>query len=188
MPPNLKFVVDDAEDEWIISEKFDFIHVRMMVGSFLNWSQFFTRCYQQLHPGAYIELQDVVGLACDDSTFTYDPPSCKFAEWWNVVTKAFRALGRDMEAASNHEERLKEAGFTNVTVINFKWPINMWPKDPNMKTIGMWSKENTLDALEALAMAPVTRGLGWSPEEVQMLLQGARADIDNEGIHAYWVM
>ncbi|OBT96378.2 hypothetical protein VE01_05629 [Pseudogymnoascus verrucosus] len=186
VPPNLKFIVDDAEDEWVISEKFDLIHVRMMVGSFLNWPQFFTRAYNQLHPGAYIELQDVTGLACDDTTFTYDPPSCRFAEWWKLVTEAFEKSGRDMDAAVQHKERMEAAGFVNVTVIDFKWPINTWPRNKKLKTIGMWSKENTLDALEALAMAPLTRVLKWTPEEVQMLLQGARQDIENEGIHAYW--
>ncbi|OBT46109.1 hypothetical protein VE00_02802 [Pseudogymnoascus sp. WSF 3629] len=186
VPPNLKFVVDDAEDEWVISEKFDLIHVRMMVGSFLDWPKFFTRCYNQLHPGAFIEVQDVTGLGCDDTTFTYDPPSCRFAEWWHLVTKAFKESGRDMDAAAHHKERLEEAGFINVKVVDFKWPINTWPRDKKLKTIGMWSKENTLDALEALAMAPLTRVLKWTPEEVQLLLQGARIDIENEGIHAYW--
>ncbi|KFY37706.1 hypothetical protein V494_04640 [Pseudogymnoascus sp. VKM F-4513 (FW-928)] len=186
VPANLKFVVDDMEDEWVISEKFDLIHVRMMVGSFLNWPQFFTRAYNQLHPGAYIELQDVTGLGCDDDTFTYKPPSCQFAKWWSLVTEAFTKSGRDMDAALQHKERLEAAGFVNVTVIDFKWPINRWPKDEHMKTIGMWSKENTLDAVEALAMAPLTRVLKWTPEEVQLLLQGVRDDIRNEGIHAYW--
>ncbi|KFY89737.1 hypothetical protein V500_05526 [Pseudogymnoascus sp. VKM F-4518 (FW-2643)] len=186
VPPNVKFVVDDAEDDWVISEKFDLIHVRMMVGSFLDWPQFFTRSYNQVHPGAYIELQDVTGLACDDDTFTSDPPSCQLAEWWNLVTQAFGKMGRDMDAASQHKERLVAAGFVNVTVIDFKWPVNMWPRDPKMKTIGMWSKENTLDALEALAMAPLTRVLDWAPEDVQMLLRGVRTDIENQGIHAYW--
>jgi hypothetical protein len=57
-----------------------------------------------------------------------------------------------------------------------------------MREIGEWSKENTRDALEALAIAPLTRTLEWAPEEVQMLLQLAEADIQNEGIHAYWNM
>ncbi|OBT59828.1 hypothetical protein VE03_10646, partial [Pseudogymnoascus sp. 23342-1-I1] len=164
VPPNLEFVVDDAEDEWVITEKFDLIHTRMMVGSFLNWPQFFTRAYNQLHPGGYIELQDVIGLACDDETFTSNPP-CPLAEWWALVAHAFAKTGRDIHAASQHKERLKGAGFVDVTVIHFKWPINMWPEDPVMKNIGMWSKENTLDALEALAMAPLTRTLEWEPEE-----------------------
>lgn len=188
MPPNLKFVIDDAEDEWLFSEKFDLIHARMMVGSFLDWPQFLTRAYEQLAPGGYLELQDVSGLACDDDTFTMDPPSCPLAEWWSLVTQAFGKMGRDMEAASQHKARMEEAGFVDVTVINFKWPVNMWPRDSRLKKIGMWSKENTLDALEALAMAPLTRVLEWTPEEVHMLLQGVRTNIENERIHAYWNM
>lgn len=61
VPPNLKFYVDDAEDGWIVGEKLDLIHARMMVGSFLNWPQFFARAYEQLNPGGYVELQDVIG-------------------------------------------------------------------------------------------------------------------------------
>lgn len=160
----------------------------MMVGSFLNWPQFLRKSYNQLHPGGFIELQDVVGLACDDDTFTMNPPSCPLAEWWSLVVQAFGKMGRDVDAATQHKERLEEAGFVNVTVMEFKWPVNKWPRDPALRTIGMWSKENTLDALEALAMAPLTRVLEWTPEEVHMLLQGVRTDIENESIHAYWSM
>lgn len=188
VPPNLKFVVDDAEYPWLYSEKFDLIHARMMVGSFLNWPQFMDRAFQQLRPGGYLELQDVVGLACDNDTFTMDPPSCRLAEWWTLVTQAFSKMGRDMTAAAQHKERMEKAGYVDVTVVTVKWPVNTWPKHRHMKTLGMWSKENTLDALEALAMAPLTRVLGWSPENVQMLLAGARTDIKNSGIHAYWNM
>ncbi|OBT59887.1 hypothetical protein VE03_10413, partial [Pseudogymnoascus sp. 23342-1-I1] len=185
VPPNLKFVVDDIEDEWVFGEKFDLVHLRMMAGSFLDWPQFFTRAYNQLHPGGYIELQDAIGLACDDETFTSDPP-CPLAEWWALVTQAFAKTGRDIDAASQHKERLENAGFVHVTVVDFQWPINMWPEDPHLRNIGMWSKENTLDALEALAMAPLTRTLEWKPEDVQELLLRARTDVENQGIHAYW--
>ncbi|OBT60461.1 hypothetical protein VE03_10124 [Pseudogymnoascus sp. 23342-1-I1] len=188
VPPNLKFIVDDAEDAWISSEKFDLVHMRMMAFSIFDWPQLFGRAYAQLHPGGYIELQDVVGLACDDGTFTSNPPSCRFAEWWALVTDAFEKLGQDIDATSQHKEKLEAAGFVNVTVIDFKWPVSMWPEDETMKTIGMWSMANTLDALEALAMAPLTRALAWTPESVRMLLQDARADIENESIHAYWII
>lgn len=33
VPPNLKFVIDDCEDEWLFKQKFDLIHARMMCGS-----------------------------------------------------------------------------------------------------------------------------------------------------------
>jgi SAM-dependent methyltransferase len=39
--PNVEFIVDDLEEPWIFSHKFDFIHSRMMTGSFRDWPQFF---------------------------------------------------------------------------------------------------------------------------------------------------
>lgn len=188
MPPNLKFLVDDAEDTWLYNEAFDLIHARMMVGSFLDWPHFMTQAYQQLAPGGYLELQDVNGLGCDDDTFTLDPPSCPLAEWWSLVVQAFGATGRDMTAAQQHQARMVEAGFVDVRVINLKWPMNTWSLDRRYKNLGLWSRENTLDALEALALAPLTRIFGWTPLQVQILLQGARKDIRDTKIHAYWNM
>jgi len=28
VPPNLRFVVDDLEDEWVLGDNFDYIHLR----------------------------------------------------------------------------------------------------------------------------------------------------------------
>lgn len=46
MPPNLKFLIDDAEDLWLYDEPFDFIHARLMAGCFTHWANFFRRAYQ----------------------------------------------------------------------------------------------------------------------------------------------
>lgn len=40
VPPNLSFVIDDIEEPWTFTKKFDFIHARMMVGSFASWETF----------------------------------------------------------------------------------------------------------------------------------------------------
>jgi hypothetical protein len=188
VPPNLKFIVDDAEDDWYYQEKFDLIHARMLVGSFMNWPLFLTRAWLQMQPGGYIELQDVLTLACDDDTFSLDPPSCPLAQWWSSVVEAFEKMGRSMVAAKNHRSRMEDAGFLDVQEKTFKWPIDTWPRDKRFKEIGMWSRENTLEALEALALAPLTRALGWTADEVQLLLVGARNDVRNTRIHAYWDM
>ncbi len=37
VPPNLRFEIDDVEDEWIFKNKFDFIHCRMLTGSIADW-------------------------------------------------------------------------------------------------------------------------------------------------------
>jgi hypothetical protein len=46
VPPNLSFIIDDAEDPWAFNEKFDFIHGRMMVGSFSDVPRFFQQAYK----------------------------------------------------------------------------------------------------------------------------------------------
>ena len=46
VPPNLKFVIDDAEDLWLYQEKFDLIHARLMAGCFSDWPNFFRQAYE----------------------------------------------------------------------------------------------------------------------------------------------
>jgi len=46
IPPNVKFIVDDAEDLWVYQQKFDFIHLRLMAGCFADWPKFFRQAYE----------------------------------------------------------------------------------------------------------------------------------------------
>ncbi|MBE3050138.1 hypothetical protein IMZ48_48100 [Candidatus Bathyarchaeota archaeon] len=61
------------------------------------------------------------------------------------------------------------------------------------KLQGIWSYENSVNGIEALSLAILTRptyegGLGFSAAEVQVLLAGVRRDLRNNRIHAYWHM
>ncbi|TEA17087.1 putative methyltransferase tdiE [Colletotrichum sidae] len=42
--------------------------------------------------------------------------------------------------------------------------------------------------IEGFSMAPFTRALNWSPQEVNVFLVDVRKDINDRGIHAYWPM
>lgn len=46
VPPNARFEIDDLEEPWHFSEKFDYIHSRMMTGSFANWPRFFEQAFE----------------------------------------------------------------------------------------------------------------------------------------------
>ncbi len=46
VPPNLRFEVDDSEDTWTFSQKFDFIHSRAMEGTFTDWPRFFQQSFE----------------------------------------------------------------------------------------------------------------------------------------------
>jgi hypothetical protein len=58
---------------------------------------------------------------------------------------------------------------------------------------GAWAYENTLEALAALSLAVFTRplgagGLGWSTDELEVMLAAVRKDLKNPNIHSYWPM
>jgi hypothetical protein len=138
-----------------------------------------------MKPGAWIELQDIGVLAPDEDQ---DISETGIMQWYETVAKAFEVCGRGIKAGELHAERLRAAGFVDIHDELYKWPLTPWPKDPKLKELGLWSRENMLDCLEAWAIVPFTRFLGWTPEEVQVSLVGARADLRDPKmkIHASW--
>lgn len=55
---------------------------------------------------------------------------------------------------------------------------------------GIWGMDNYLTGISAWTLAIFTQpvsenGLGWSREEVEVLLAGVRNDVRNTDIHAY---
>jgi len=123
----------------------------------------------------------------DDGTLS-DSTLCK---WSKMLLDGFTANGRPLDSALKYKDQLTEAGFVDIKVVKRKWPTNRWPKDQKHKQIGAWAHENTMDALAALSLAIFTRplgegGLGWSVEELEVLLAGVRNDLKNLSIHSYW--
>lgn len=46
VPPNVRFEVDDLEDEWVFANSFDYIHSRYMAGSIKDWPNLMRQCYK----------------------------------------------------------------------------------------------------------------------------------------------
>jgi hypothetical protein len=54
--------------------------------------------------------------------------------------------------------------------------------------LGLWNLENTNIGLEGFSMAPFTRALGWTKQEVEVFSVGVRNEMKDKRIHAYWPM
>jgi hypothetical protein len=63
--------------------------------------------------------------------------------------------------------------------------VGTWPKDPKLKEIGAYQLVQMLDGVESYTMALLVRVLGWSPEEVQVLLSHARNELRSRQNHLY---
>jgi trans-aconitate methyltransferase len=59
VPPNCRFEVDDAEDEWHYSQPFNYIHGRAMFSCFKEPLSVFKKAFDALAPGGYLEMQEI---------------------------------------------------------------------------------------------------------------------------------
>jgi hypothetical protein len=183
IPVNLEFQVDDLEDEWTFSYKFDFIFTRMLTGSIGDWPKFMHQSFANLSPGGWLECQDIcLPVGCDDDTVagTY------VQQWSDLMLESANVFKRYADSASRYKEQMIEAGFVNVTQEIYKWPMNRWPADPHYKELGSWCYQNIAGDLSGLSMALFTRGLGWTAEAVEVFLANVRRDMNSRSIHAWW--
>ncbi|KAF6816948.1 methyltransferase domain-containing protein [Colletotrichum sojae] len=184
VPPNVTFYIDDLEDDWTYSYKFDFIYGRMLTGSIGDWPRFIRQSFESLEPGGWLELSDILlDLQSDDGTVT---PACAAQQWASHMLEAADVWRRPLDSCKHYRRQLAEAGFTNITQEIYKWPSNPWPRDPKYKELGMWTYENLGNGLSGLSLALFTRALGWSPEQLEVFLVDARKDMRDRSIHGWW--
>ncbi|KAI9882201.1 MAG: hypothetical protein M1823_006057 [Watsoniomyces obsoletus] len=183
VPPNVKFLVDDVEDEWVPEEKFDYIHCRYMCSSIRDWPALVRNCYKHLKPGGWVEFQDYDLLYRSDDQSLH--PEHHLMQWDEHCLKALNGMGQDPCPGPKLEGWVQDAGFTQITHRVFKMPVGAWPKDKHKRELGQWNYFQILEGLEAFSLAIFTRVLGWKPEELQVLLAGVRNDLKNPKIHSY---
>jgi hypothetical protein len=174
--------VDDAEDPWLFKHEFDFIHGRMLGSCFASHLNVFKSAFDAMRPGGWIELQDYAFpfRAVDDSM-----KGTAFERWVDDILAATHALGRDWKRVPLYKSCLEECGFVDVQEQLLAWPVGSWPKDEKMKTLGAWCKADVLDGMQGWSMAVLTRGLGMSKEEVELLLMEVRNVINSKKLHVY---
>ena len=114
IPPNLRFLVDDAEASWYFNKNrpFDFIHARDLGGAIADWPRLLQQAHDHLKPGGWIELQEFeVTLKSDDGSMDLAPT---LREYLDHLHQASLAIQRPMNIAEGHRRRLVSVGFEEV--------------------------------------------------------------------------
>lgn len=112
VPPNCRFEVDDFEETWTYSQKFDYIHGREMEGSIRDHDTLFERALENLNPNGWLEMASMeVNSYSDDDTHLQAPNILEIGKNLHTASKLF---GKDMSSISSWKERMEKAGFVNV--------------------------------------------------------------------------
>ncbi|KKA16356.1 Methyltransferase [Rasamsonia emersonii CBS 393.64] len=189
VPPNVKFLVDDIEDDWGYEKTpFDFIHARYLCHSIKDFKKLIRQAYNCTKPGGWVEFQDWdCRIRSEDGSLE----GTALQRYYTEVVNAFERAGYPASPGRYLEEWFREAGFVDIHVRKYPVPMSVWPKDPYYKEIGAWLRVIVSEAFEGGAMAVLTRYENWKPEEVTVLAAGAKNDLKNRDIHAimdFWVV
>lgn len=179
VPPNLKFQIDDAQKDWtFVPESFDFIHIRYMHAAIRDWPRLYEQVYQFLKPGGWFQhIEPNIELRPDNPDVDFDDKHV-FRRWAKLFYDAGDKLGCTFRF--NEESMVKyarDAGFSEITHKKFQVPHGRWPKNQRLKEMGMYVGLYMDMSLDGFALYPIGQILGWSLEEVQVLVAHMRAAI-----------
>jgi SAM-dependent methyltransferase len=182
VPPNCRFEIDDAEDDWLYTQNFDYIHGRLLAVCFKDPATVFQKAFHSLSPRGYFEMFDFsADIRCLDDSLA----GTALEKFHGMMIQGVKSLGKDMTRAPKYKEYFRDAGFIDIVEKQFRWPTNDWPKGKYYKSVGLWYNRDLQEGLSGMAMAIFTRGLKMSKEEVDTFLEVVRKDIDDRMIHAY---
>lgn len=186
VPTNLEFEIADADEDWTFSQKFDLIYTRLLNDYTLkDWPHFYREAFKSLRPGGWVEGHEFSYIRqSDDDSLPAD--SC-IAEWERKWTEGINRAGLPGPCDPTVMTRqMMEAGFVNITVLNLKWPVGPWPKDPKLKECGLFTMAMLIEHWYGLSVKVFTQSLGWTNEELEILLAECRYELRKKSIHGYW--
>ncbi|KFZ23353.1 hypothetical protein V502_02174 [Pseudogymnoascus sp. VKM F-4520 (FW-2644)] len=182
VPPNVEFVVDDCEKDWLTGDV-DLAHFRFMAMILRDIPGVLGHAYKSLCPSGWIELQELHSHpCCDDGTMSHDDP---FKRLYELAGQAYQKFGMSTALPAHLEPLLLDAGFQNIHCKIMKVPIGTWAKDKTMRLIGLYQKTAVSDFISTLAGRPF-EALGMSQEEAQVTLAFARKALNDANVHQYF--
>ncbi|KAI5816918.1 S-adenosyl-L-methionine-dependent methyltransferase [Pyronema omphalodes] len=188
VPPNVQFLVDDAESEWTFSRNsFDYIHVRGLSGGVQDWPILLKQAYETLKPGGYIESFEFqkFNMYSDDGTYNSYTAMWRY---YDLLNKAAEKSGRPLTPKEPFKKAITDAGFVNVTQKKFKLPLGTWPAEQKMKELGRWFALVGDSGFEAHGLALLTRFLDMDVKEVKKLIEDCRAEVRSRKVHGYGIL
>jgi len=160
-----------------------YIHGRFISVGVRDWNALARRCYDQLAPGGWFEMQELTfPLRCDDGTAGPDNACIR---WSELQVEGAAALGVDMKSIEKVPRVMEETGFEDVRLETYMWPNNPWPDDPVLKKIGESQQHNFMNGLEAFSLGFYMKGLGWERERLDKFLDEVRNKVMDQNEHVF---
>lgn len=186
VPPNLHFDINDAAKTWAFrDDHFDYVHMQFRNGVFENLTNIYKEAYRCCKPGGWLEHADVTAMvSSDDGTVR---PDSAMAQWGKLFDMAGKKIGRSMTTADNSimEAAMRDAGFVNIKVENYKMPLSPWSDDPILNEVSLYCYATLTSDIEGMTQFLFGNVLGWSEEEMAIYTAHVRSELKDTSNHEY---
>lgn len=127
--------------------------------------------HSHLKPGGYFEQVEIDFIPQGDAL-----RGEIFQQWANDLCHAMDLAGQPIRIDEQTSQKLRNAGF-QVQEKTIRLPFSPWPNDQQEHSIGRWMNLVLTFGIEGLTMAPFTRILKRSPEEVSDMVRDVKVEI-----------
>lgn len=155
-----------------------------MVSCFQDHRSVIKSCFDSLQPGGWCEWQDFL---LPFQSVGPVPEDCTTIKWSNLIVESAAKIGRHWDNVGRYKKYFEEVGFINVVEKRFYWPLGMWAKGDYFKSLAVYWREDMMRGIEPLSMKLLPL-LGWSKDEIQILLAKVRKDWDRTDVHVFHTM
>jgi len=204
--PNVTFEIDDCTKPWTFpDDSFDFIHIRWMLGSIVDWTALFKEAYRSLKPGGYLQSFEPDAIIQSDdgsikSTDAMGQWAAIFTEGGKKMNRSFNIVNDDLQLTAMREAGFVEVGEKNLRVRDFpllvlcymflltmsrKTPVGSWPRNEKQKEIGTWAKLVIEHDTEGYILFMATT-LGWTREDVLAYIKQLHREIRSGRKQGYY--
>lgn len=113
--------IEDCTSEWTFQPGgFDYVHMRYLVGSVVDWTALFREARAALKPGGWVEsFEGSPHMVSDDGSV---PDKSAISQWGKFFEEGGRALSRSFLVVDEGVQRraMEEAGFVDIQEWDFK--------------------------------------------------------------------
>lgn len=181
--PNVSFIREDVEDDWVEDAPFDYIHARLMFSCFVSHRDVVRKVFANLKPGGWMEYQDLLlNIDSDDNSHR----GTALHKWSYLALAGAAAKGRDLEASRKYKDYMIEAGFVDVVEIKFKGTGNPWPTTEPERTIGEYSLVSGAEVVRTVSEKLLGEGLGLPENMINTIVAQAQKDVFDTNVHFWW--
>ncbi|KAJ4175493.1 hypothetical protein NW755_014880 [Fusarium falciforme] len=184
VPPNLCFEIEDCRQDWTFADsRFDFIHMRHLVGGIKDWHHLYREAFRCASPGGLIESHE------HSFIFQSDNKSIETKSDLGRIGDIFKEAGGKTGCSFTivddgvQRKHIEEAGFVVVKEEVKRMPISKKHKDPELREISVIAYEALLYDLEGRLLYVTTQVLGWSKDETYVFAMEVREQLKQMDVY-----